>query len=255
MNQLLSHSLPDELTDDQIHTVQQQADHLAKLQALSEMDRVRVTVNEAQSAAAKQKAQQEKNEHSLKVLKDLTVVLPLLGSLYTNGLRRAAMGRYDLAALMLYRCLELVSQQRLATHDIVPEQANYRKAWRQIPGLQDRYTAIKARQDKRREPWNTPKPHYDLPGGKIQLFNGYILLAALNDPLLEGYDIGNIEECTEARNISILAHGYRPITETEYIPFRDVVNDVLNRFLVLVGQNLKDLENTYRFINPFTPAP
>lgn len=41
-------------------------------------------------------------------------MLALLGSLYANALRREAQGRYDVAALLLYRCLELMSQRRLA---------------------------------------------------------------------------------------------------------------------------------------------
>jgi CRISPR-associated protein (TIGR02710 family) len=50
----------------------------------------------------------------LTLLQQLDPVLAVLGSLYQNALRREQQGRYDIAALLLYRCLELMSQRRLA---------------------------------------------------------------------------------------------------------------------------------------------
>jgi len=45
---------------------------------------------------------------------DRESVLALLGSLYANALRREQQSRFDFAALLLYRSLELVSRRRLA---------------------------------------------------------------------------------------------------------------------------------------------
>ena len=67
------------------------------------------------------------------------VVFALLGSLYANALRRQAQGRLDVAALLLYRCLELVSQRRLAVHgvDAAAERIALMKGYRRLRALAD----------------------------------------------------------------------------------------------------------------------
>lgn len=67
------------------------------------------------------------------------VVFALLGSLYANALRRQAQGRLDIAALLLYRCLELISQRRLAMHDVdaAAERIALMKGYHRLRALAD----------------------------------------------------------------------------------------------------------------------
>jgi hypothetical protein len=83
---------------------------------------------------------------------------------------------------------------------------------------------------------------------KITLFNGYMLLAALEDQLVVDCDIRQIRERSEARNRSALAHGFRPITLQEYEPFRRIVENLLDQFFLVIKQNRAAWEDTYRFI-------
>jgi hypothetical protein len=56
-----------------------------------------------------------------------------------------------------------------------------------------------------------------------------MLLAALDDPLVRGYLIKQIEERSHARNTSVLAHGYRLIDQQEYSSFAGVVEAMIDR--------------------------
>lgn len=129
---------------------------------------------------------------------NLDVVLAFLGSLYANAMRREAQGRYDFAALLLYRCLELMSQRRLALRGV------------------------------------------DADARHITLMKGYGMLESASDQLVwspAGSTHGKprllerIRRTTTARNKSLLAHGFRLIDyDSVYLPFRAVVDDVLDRF-------------------------
>jgi hypothetical protein len=91
-----------------------------------------------------------------------------------------------------------------------------------------------------------------LPERNIALFDGYMILAALDDPLVRGYDLTRIEERTMARNQSVLAHGYRLIGSTEYTDFATVVDEILDRlFIQVLACPRMDWETRTRFIDPF----
>lgn len=181
-----------------------------------------------------------RDAQALTTLADPKAVLALLGSLYANARRREQQGRYDTAALLRYRCLELVSQHRLASHGILSEQPDFRTAIAHTPDLERRYEQVQREQRRRRT--------YDLPDRPFGLFVGYMLLAALDDPLVRGYQISSIERRTEARNKSILAHGYRLITYNEYEQFASVLEEILVRLFELLNRDRTEWERAYRFV-------
>ena len=204
---------------------------------------LRATLVEQHAALAKlNQVGEDLSTHNtrLEVLKDKQAVLALLGTLHANALRRQEQGRYDVAALLRYRCLELISQQRLATYGILAERPRFGDLRQQYPDLEQRYQAVQRTQGRQHP--------YPLPDRAFGLFVGYMLLAALDDPLVRGYAIERIEECTAARNTSILAHGYRLITEAEYRQFSEVVEQVLKRYLKLVNIRREGWEATFRFV-------
>jgi CRISPR-associated protein (TIGR02710 family) len=180
------------------------------------------------------------NLQSLALLHDEPTVLALLGSLHANALRREAQGRFDVAALLRYRCLELIAQQRLATYGILAERPNFRAARQRRPDLEQRYQEVQRAQGRQRT--------YPLPDRAFGLFVGYMLLAALDDPLVQGFALARIEQRTEARNKSILAHGYRLITEAEYRQFSEVVEEMLDRYFDVLRQDRQPWETMYRFV-------
>ncbi len=191
----------------------------------------------------------EKNP-TLQLLKNQTSVLPLLGTLHANTQRREAQARYDVAALFHYRCLELMSQHRLATWDILTEHPDYPRLRRRIPDLDDRYRGVEERifdSSRGLPPWKSG----------ISLFQGYMLLDALKDPLVHGFDLEQIQRRIRARNQSMLAHGFRLITEDEYKQFYAVVDELLDKFFTVTQAkqsqclDRKTWEETYAFVCPF----
>lgn len=188
--------------------------------------------------------EQWEKKPTLTLLRNRISVLPLLGTLYANAQRREAQGRYDVAALFSYRCLELMSQHRLATWGLLTDQPDYRPLRRRIPDLDDRYRGV----EERIFDYSRGLPHWK---SGISLFKGYMLLDALHDPLVQGVALEQIRERTRARNQSMLAHGFRLITSAEYEPFRAVVEDILDRFFVVLKDERPHWEQTYQFVCPF----
>jgi len=183
-----------------------------------------------------------RGRETLATLADPDAVLALLGSLYASAGRREEQGRYDTAALLLYRSLELIGQHRLATWGVLSERPDFTRAHSRVPDLEQRYHDVQRAQRRRRQ--------YPLPDRAFGLFVGYMLLAALDDPLVRGYDIGRIEARSDARNTSILAHGYRLISRDEYRQFAEVVEELLARLLTLLGRDRAAWERTSRFVSP-----
>lgn len=92
------------------------------------------------------------------------------------------------------------------------------------------------------------QPNRDGTYSSITLLNGYLLLAALNDPLLKYVKPIDIRHRLRARNQSILAHGFRQITEAEYRDFVEVVEQLLDQFFAIGQQSRSDWEALYRFV-------
>jgi CRISPR-associated protein (TIGR02710 family) len=182
-----------------------------------------------------------RDEAARQTLADADAMLPLLGTLHAAALRRAAQGRYDFAALFRYRCLELISQHRLASYGILCNRPDYRTAGVASATLRERFVAVQqtvGRKDLKK-----------LPERNIALFDGYMLLAALDDPLVRGYTIKQIEERSQARNLSVLAHGYQLIGPTEYNEFATVVDEIVNRlFTAVLERPRADWEDATRFV-------
>lgn len=205
----------------------------------------------------------EKNP-TLQLLKNQTSVLPLLGTLHANAQRREAQARYDVAALFHYRCLELMSQHRLATWGLLTERPDFDSMPGGAATLEPSYSAVQRTQNQKRyerEKQQNPQARQrnkvsDLPN-KISMFAGYMLLAALDDDLVRDYDISQIEARAETRNKSMLAHDFRLITEDEYKQFYAVVDELLDKFFTVTQAkqsqcpDRKTWEQTYAFVCPF----
>ncbi len=182
---------------------------------------------------------------TLATLKDLDAVLPLLGSLHANALRREAQRRFDTAALLRYRCMELMSQHRLATYDVLAEEPDLDTLKQQIPDLDQRYRQVEQSLGFQ---GRGLQPNRNGAYNPITLLNGYMLLAALNDPLMQRVEPIKIRNRSHVRNRSILAHGFRQITEAEYLNFVEVVEQLLEQFFAIGQRSRNDWEALYRFV-------
>ncbi|HIE31816.1 MAG TPA: TIGR02710 family CRISPR-associated protein, partial [Methanosarcinales archaeon] len=148
----------------------------------------------------------------------------LVEDLLLNSERRASQGRYDDAVGRLYRALELLVQIRLKLqYGIKTDDVDVKK----IPQeYREEY-----------EPKNDMKDRKN----KIGLKESYELLAKLNDddPLAKIYLSRKSEliGLLEVRNLSIFAHGFRPITKEEYNIFNTFFENFFDDFFT--GMNAK----------------
>lgn len=184
-------------------------------------------------------------QQALTTLANRQAILPLLGSLYANALRRETQRRYDTAALLRYRCLELMSQHRLATRGVWVEKPDLDQLKAQIPDLDSSYRAVERSLGFRERGL---QPNRDGQYNPITLLNGYMLLMALNDPLIRTIMLTDIRQRVNVRNKSILAHGFRQITEAEYRDFARVVEQLLDQFFAITQEQRSSWEKRYRFI-------
>ncbi|GIV94565.1 MAG: TIGR02710 family CRISPR-associated CARF protein [Chloroflexus sp.] len=184
-------------------------------------------------------------QQALTTLANRQAILPLLGSLYANALRRETQRRYDTAALLRYRCLELMSQHRLATRGVWVEKPDLDQLKAQIPDLDRSYRAVERTLGFRERGL---QPNRDGQYSSITLLNGYMLLTALSDPLIQTITLTDIRQRVNVRNKSILAHGFRQITEAEYREFARVVEQLLDQFFTIAQEQRSSWEERYRFI-------
>lgn len=140
-------------------------------------------------------------------LAEPAIASALLAILYSNGLRRAAQDRRDTAALMLYRCLELMSQQRLAKHGVFTE-------WARDPMA--RLAVQFPRLRELRPEWR-----------KISLAEGYQILQMIGDEFGARCNLQRIRDGADTRNQSLLAHGFSFISSTDYEAFKQIVDEVI----------------------------
>lgn len=125
-----------------------------------------------------------------------TLVLDLLA----NAKRRADEGRYDDAVARLYRAIEAMAQLRLKIHHIDPANVTLD----QVPDLL-------------RQQWHTRAKNGPI---RLGLQDDFILLQALNDELGDRFSQLSLADPQKsplsARNQSILAHGFQPLTDAAF---------------------------------------
>ncbi|WP_322489852.1 TIGR02710 family CRISPR-associated CARF protein [Chloroflexus sp.] len=184
-------------------------------------------------------------KRALATLANLDDVLSLLGSLHANALHREAQLRYDIAALLRYRCLELMSQHRLATYGVWPAEPNLDPLKEARPNLDQRYRDQEQALDFTERGL---KPNHHGKYSAMTLLNSYMLLAALDDPLMRTVKPIDIHQRVSARNQSILAHGFRQISKDEYRDFVTVVEQLLDQFFAIGQRSRSDWEALYRFV-------
>lgn len=139
----------------------------------------------------------------------------LLADLVSNAARRAQEGAFDDAVARLYRATEMLAQLRLEGRGLKTDDLDVAR----LPsGLREKYEALRE----------------DGPKGKVKLGlrKAYDLLCDLDDPL--GRDFAQatgLDRALQKRNQSLLAHGLRPVGESDYNALRDELVALARRTL------------------------
>ena len=143
----------------------------------------------------------------------------LVHDLLSNAMRRALQGRYDDATARVYRALEAFAQARL--------RGEYEADTSKIS-----QTLI---QQYAKYPLPPKFATGDIEAG---MFNAYELLELFDDTAGKCWKKhrSSILNSIQTRNNSILAHGYTPVSKTNYEAFRKAVDDL---FGAIVGAKIK----------------
>ncbi len=152
--------------------------------------------------------------------------LAMMATLYNGATRQEAKRKLDVAALLWYRLIELIGQQRLSFHGIKTSQPDYSN----LPSdLLDKYKSVYSTLFKGTKVDHLPNP--------ISLLSGYILLSALKDQLVEDLKLTELRGKVDARDQGIFAHGFKPLTEGEYNKFKDMAVRVVGAFRKIDGND------------------
>ena len=198
------------------------------------------------------------------ILGDGDILHALALTIYQNARTREQQEKYDMATLLLYRLLEMMSQRRLFRYGIFPARPDYRQV--QFDFL--KYPELKKMDDEKRHDWMVDRfrniseavfrketDRY-LPS-PIASLDGFIILASLGDPLVgEGKladaisMIKRIRSMVYLRNNSIFAHGLGPVSHRDFAKFRSFVFDMFKSFCIIEQMNFEESEKYIEWINP-----
>lgn len=209
--------------------------------------------------------QEERNMPA--ILGDADILHALAMTIYQNAKTREEQEKYDMATLLLYRLLEMMSQRRLSEYGIFPSRPDYQHArfnidrfpeLRQMSAderfrwLVDRYKNISEAVFRREPDRGLPSP--------IASLDGFILLATMGDPLVGDRIadaismIKRIRSMVYLRNNSIFAHGLGPVSHRDFARFRTFVFDMFRSFCDIEKIDFEDSQQYIDWINPMHSA-
>jgi CRISPR-associated protein (TIGR02710 family) len=162
--------------------------------------------------------------------------------LYHNALRREEQGKLDMACLILYRLLEWIEQHRLAQYCIDTSNPNYSKSGRKVADLFNKYS-------KKKQEIYGPMDKLALPN-PIALVDGFLVLHALDDPVVKGLNWRAFRGQVEMRNLSVYAHGMNKINERSFRAFKSTVEERFCKAQEIAGIDVDTFSEQHEFIVP-----
>jgi len=204
----------------------------------------------------------EKQVEYLKVLNDIDLknkngnkdllfsnIEYLIFTLYQNALRRERQGKYEMASLLLYRILEMMSQSRLWEKGIdtkIVTEEHYSALGMNPEVLLQKVNYIKKK---------IGEELLEVLPSEISLLLGYIILSIIGDRLIEADNekrlIGKIKEIKGkiiSRNNGIFAHGFQFQEKEDYEKFKSTVMEYLMRYCQIQSINMDEISNETEFI-------
>jgi len=159
------------------------------------------------------------SNNDIEILTAPELYLAMMATLQTGAVRQEQKGKLDVAALLWYRLIELMGQQRLSTYRIRTGEPDYSDT---PSDLLDKYQSAHLKLFKGSKPEQLPSP--------ISLLSGYILLSALEDQLGKDLKLLEIRGKVDARDKGIFAHGFKPLQQKEYDDFKNMAQKILDAF-------------------------
>jgi CRISPR-associated protein (Cas_Cas02710) len=153
--------------------------------------------------------------------------LSLLYNFYFAAKRYEKNGQNDIAALLYYRTLESVFDNSLAniSSEFSRSKPDYSLFGLPIEDLQNRFCDFRNKVYKNDD--NTVIPLPEL----IAMFDAFCLLGSLKSPLCEKLNANRVANIAQVRNLSVYAHGIRPMIEKSITAMRDLAEDAVQAYL------------------------
>ena len=171
--------------------------------------------------------------------------------LYHNALRREAQGKLDIACLLIYRLLEWIEQHRLAQYDILTSQPDYSGCGVKQAKFLELY------KEKRKDVYKQTKLRdfsgsaaiSDLPT-PIALVDGFLILEALNDDIVEGLSWPALMGRIEIRNKCIFVHGMNRVPQERLDNLRQSVEERFEKAQEIAKIHADAFNKQHQFIAP-----
>ncbi len=184
-----------------------------------------------------------RERRNMDILKDAELITALMFTMHQNALIREAQEKYDMATLLLYRLLEMIEQRRLSRYGLYVSKMNYMdlqydtKQCPEYEGLSqpEQFKLLKEKVHAIRGSLFSRNAGDYLPE-QVSLLEGFIILLALNDPIVhdESKDgvnmLKRIRSMVFLRNNSIFAHGLGPVNHSDFLKFKKFVEGMFRSF-------------------------
>ena len=204
--------------------------------------------------------QERKN---MKVLCDQDLIAALMFTMYQNALIREDQEKYDMSTLLFYRLLEMIEQRRLARYGLYVSKMNYLEMKfdsEQCPefaglGKPEQFKILKRRVHVIRGKLFKRDVGDYLPE-QVSLLEGFILLLALNDPIIYSEKGGGINQLKKIRsmvflrNNSIFAHGLGPVKQDDFLKFKTFVISMFELFCQIEQLDFRTYCQEIHWLNP-----
>ena len=164
--------------------------------------------------------------------------------LYHSALRRENQGKLDMACLLLYRLLEWIGQHRLELYGINSSEPDYSKSGRDPDDL------LKEYKTKRKGLYSKDKKNIESLPSPIALIDGFLVLDALEDDIVDGLRWGALRGQVDMRNKNIFAHGINKISPDNYKKFKATVEQLFQKAQEIENIDAKDFNEQHQFIAP-----
>lgn len=196
-----------------------------------------------------------RQKRNIEILQEENYVVPLMFSMYQNAKVREYQEKYDMATLLFYRLWELIEQRRLSLYQLFVSKMEYMKM--KIDGkeiTEGEFANLKERVAELKKGVFGRNTSAYLPE-QISLLEGFILLAALGDPIIwDGKNtvarLKRIRAMVLLRNNSIFAHGLAPVETSDYMKFQKFVVELFMEFCTLEKIDFPDLTKQMEWVSP-----
>ncbi len=181
-------------------------------------------------------------EPERKVLSEPVLYWHLFGYFYELTKHFITSKKYDAAALLTYRSLELIVQHLLLKHDIFHSKASYRHL--------DQKKMLQKYNEFSSQVYFNYRRVYHLPS-KLSLMNGLILLKALDEHMVSGVNLKTVNDFLNLRNNSRFAHGFELLKKDDVCEFFQQLESI-NNFIWNHDQHKFNLQCRFdEFSKPF----